>query len=1305
MRSGRAALLAATVSLGVAIVVIGLWSSEPRIPGIATHESRATQSSVVQRFQVPPVPGGSRDATRPAASEASSPGNPHEAAIAAFDGWLRRRQDEPTSRSEPEGIALAASRRGEFLELMKSDPRRALEVAIPDRLRLGLPAHVSELLEERVSGRGDLDVLCVERGTDGREAAPIQRFVFLGGRRYDAFVYGRRLGEPTRLGAWLYGIALDEVMAVEESAVRLLDHAAAESALRENPGALCPVGENHPAAGPDTVAVEDRGTVLLTCSARHAAQYGESVTGSDGVAGYPVAATAQGMKRLLFIRVDFDDCPGEPVATNRVVELAQMVNSFYMEGSYGRAGFQAVGAGSAVTPVLRMPRSAGSYALGNDPFSLRSDARVAARQAGYSDEVFDFDVVCMGLVPGFNWVGLGFIGFPGAWIRAMYTPGVLAHELGHNLGLQHANLWDTSGNSIIGSGRSVEYGDCFDTMGAADGGVHQFNARSKRLLGWLQDDEFTVVTTNGVYRIAALDQAGDGHQSRGLQIFASAGTNYWLEFRQRFTANPSLMNGAMLRRMGRGSSPTLLLDTTPGSASGAADAALVIGRTFSDRNAGVHITPVACGSGYPGWLDVVIHRGEFAGNHPPTVVLRTGRTEGAPGTAFNFHVEAQDPDGDELAYFWDFDDATLGENAPTTTHSWSADGNRRVQCTVSDMKGGVARASGVVRVGTPSLACIWGRLSGEIQPDEILIASSGGRRTYCDTDGTYVLTDLLAGSCSLSATTAAGVAMNPVGFTNPVGISGGDVGPLNFAPAQAAATHRVQLIGTRSRWKYWDRREYPGTGWKGPDFDDSGWSEGEGVFGYGFDGLATLLDFGSDVYNKPASACFRRQFVVDAPGQLTNVLLDFQRDDGAVVYLNGREVFRDNLPSGEITWESFARAAVTGTSLPAFRRRSVDAGLVVPGTNVVSVEMHQASATSSDLCFDLGLTADVIPNTAGLVLHHPSADESWTAPADVLISVCVASLPADPFQHIEFYGDGFLVGTQNSQPYTRVWREVPAGTHTVEARGVFANGDTRTTGPVSIQVDDPGLSPVFVPSGSRWRYQDGGMEPARDWPQGSFDDSAWKEGPARLGYGEDGEFTRIDYGPDPANKPMTTWFRRAFDVMEPGHVTNLVCRIQADDGAIVYLNGQEIVRVGMPDGAVDAWTPASTDISGGEEQAFTEVPIDSGRLVDGRNVLAVEVHQSSEFSDDLAFDLSLRGQRSIAPILPRLRMKASPGRLLLSWPATFTGWRLEATPTPNLPSSWQAIPGEPLSVGFNCEQTASCSGQPVFFRLARRTPR
>ena len=115
----------------------------------------------------------------------------------------------------------------------------------------------------------------------------------------------------------------------------------------------------------------------------------------------------------------------------------------------------------------------------------------------------------------------------------------------------------------------------------------------------------------------------------------------------------------------------------------------------------------------------------------------------------------------------------------------------------------------------------------------------------------------------------------------------------------------------------------------------------------------------------------------------------------------------------------------------------------------------------------------------------------------------------------------------------------------------------------------------------------------------------------------------------PPIESSRTYFRRAFEISNPGSISNLVVRLLRDDGGIVYLNGVEVFRSNMPTGAVNYLTLAS--IVAEEPSLFHPSPIDAGLLVTGRNVIAVEIHQNAAVSSDVSFDLELTAEGSLQP--------------------------------------------------------------------------
>jgi len=705
-----------------------------------------------------------------------------EEAFARFHDWAEQYVLAAASEKsvlEAEGVELARARREALATLIRNDPERALELAVPIGVRRALPSSVSALLEERVSGRGRLAVLGAlpEPGQEATVSTTF-RVASLGTREFEAFAYGRRLGEPTRENISLQGIAVDNLFAVGEDPLRILEPEEAAEAKAQTTEAICSVsGQSSTVIGQE-VAAEVGGQPIFLCRPEHAVELNDRIVAAEGGSPGPEgsgdpepSAWTEGQKKLLLIRVDFPDLAGAPLSDATAITLISNLNFFYTEMSFDRAGFFLNGQGSDFTPTFRMPQSASYYGTNNYYNQLRTDARNAATAAGYTLANYNLDVICMGSVPGFGWAGLAYVGAAGAWLRNSFGTGVAGHELGHNLGLNHANYWDTAGQSVIGSGTSVEYGDSFDTMGSASAGNNHFNARYKNYLNWLTANETLTVTSNGIYRVYAHDKTNATTGVRGLRIVKNVNTNYWVELRQKFTSNKWLTSGAGLRWAQNGNQKSHLLDTTPGSTDGKNDSALVIGRTFSDKVSGIHITPTGKGGTTPESLDVVINLGGFPGNNPPTLDVTASATNGATGVSLNFTATASDPDADELAYAWEFGDGSFAtSNSPAVNKSWSAAGEYVVRCVASDMKGGIASKALIVVIGSPTTFRISGQVAdagAPVQGARVYVSTT--RMAWTESDGTYTIVGLPAGSYTVNASLE-NYSFAAAGFTNPVSV-------------------------------------------------------------------------------------------------------------------------------------------------------------------------------------------------------------------------------------------------------------------------------------------------------------------------------------------------------------------------------------------------------------------------------------------------------------------------------------------------------------------------------------------------------
>jgi hypothetical protein len=443
-------------------------------------------------------------------------------------------------------------------------------------------------------------------------------------------------------------------------------------------------------------------------------------------------------------------------------------------------------------------------------------------------------------------------------------------------------------------------------------------------------------------------------------------------------------------------------------------------------------------------------------------------------------------------------------------------------------------------------------------------------------------------------------------------IVGAGIGQSTPAFAQAAQASQVSLVPIGATWKFLADGSDPGTAWRSPDFNDASWSDGPAKLGFGDEDVTTTIG-GDPAVVGITTAYFRHAFQAADASTLSNFLLRLLRDDGAVVYLNGTEIFRSNMPSGEITSTTLAELALGEPEEAAYVSTFFTENHLKEGRNVLAVEVHQSSIDSSDLGFNLELLA-------GYQLVPPSVAITSPAATDVVVEGAVtvvvdAAFVGGDMSTVTLFSGDQQVGEATAAPYTFTWTAAP-GTHTLTARAVTPQGLTGTSAPVAITVVQ-----ALIQQGATWKYLADGSNQGRAWREPDFDDSAWSEGRAELGYGDDDETTVVPSGPDSSTNFITTYFRASFSVESPSSITALEGLLTYDDGAVVYLNGTEIFRINMAPGDPAFNAPAVEGLDYDPAPFSVTTP----SLRPGVNVIAVEIHQSSTSSSDISFDLMLRG--------------------------------------------------------------------------------
>jgi hypothetical protein len=426
-------------------------------------------------------------------------------------------------------------------------------------------------------------------------------------------------------------------------------------------------------------------------------------------------------------------------------ELMTMSANYY-EGSYHQTWFGPKRRNGmdipvlVVTPPMQLP---GTYEQYRNSFALlQSHSRAAAEALGpewrnggiYDHRHYDRHVA-MSNANMVGSAGLAYVNGKFSWTGGSLSGTIAVHELGHNWGVYHANSWfapsgvDPEVHPRSPLRQNGEYQDGWCVMGGGTPSL-MFNPLFRYRLGFLtrERNEVKDITSSGTYRIYDY-QHHDRRQTESLVRVLNipitsytAWNNVFLGFGHRsgtdggwsrtdYNRNAVTVHSMMSDGSNR-------LDTTPNSRPGSADrddSSIKIGRTYSEGPnengtqmfGGFHVTPVLRGSSEINgqtheWIEVVINYGnDVVGNQPPTASFSTTVLNGAvPGVPFELTVDASDPDGDDLAFDWNFGDDTYNiVNSASQTKTWSEPGFYLVEVTVSDMKGGLAEAAVWVNVG------------------------------------------------------------------------------------------------------------------------------------------------------------------------------------------------------------------------------------------------------------------------------------------------------------------------------------------------------------------------------------------------------------------------------------------------------------------------------------------------------------------------------------------------------------------------------------------------------------------------------
>ncbi len=241
-------------------------------------------------------------------------------------------------------------------------------------------------------------------------------------------------------------------------------------------------------------------------------------------------------------------------------------------------------------------------------------------------------------------------------------------------------------------------------------------------------------------------------------------------------------------------------------------------------------------------------------------------------------------------------------------------------------------------------------------------------------------------------------------------------------------------------WKFLDTGEAPPAGWKDATFDDSTWKSGKAPLGYEDEDIATILSFGEDKDQKHPATFFRRSIDVPAGTKFLELRAALRCDDGAALYLNGKQIATFNLTPGPVTEKTLAGRAIDGPLEQQYFDFTLPAEALKEGGNLLAVSVHQSAGDSSDLFFDLEITGIAESDLPPRAILRPEAKEvveTFRTEHFVPPGTAIPEGYLDGGTYMKVKDDGSIVSTREVITVDRA-RDAKLREHIAFAKGIAA---------------------------------------------------------------------------------------------------------------------------------------------------------------------------------------------------------------------------------------------------------------------------
>ena len=224
---------------------------------------------------------------------------------------------------------------------------------------------------------------------------------------------------------------------------------------------------------------------------------------------------------------------------------------------------------------------------------------------------------------------------------------------------------------------------------------------------------------------------------------------------------------------------------------------------------------------------------------------------------------------------------------------------------------------------------------------------------------------------------------------------------LGWQLVESTSSTSTAILPEQSVWEYYDQGSLDGDNWTAASYNTAKWKSGQAPLGYFVGGSRehnTILNYGSSTSDKRPTYYFRHTLTLDdAPANSDVFTLNYSIDDGFIIYVNGNEAVRYNMPGGNVTYNTFSTTYAHDN--PDNGTLALPASLFKKGSNIIAVEIHNNAANSTDIYWEGSITRSAEEAVGGYV----STEEEYEMPetGNMVLKACYAEMTEEEMEEAE----------------------------------------------------------------------------------------------------------------------------------------------------------------------------------------------------------------------------------------------------------------------------------------------------------------